>query len=155
MIAFEIHLNGEKLCVAGIGEHGVLSQHLSWVGRNPKADEEEVQTREPHLHVGGLVNDEHLNWIKQTSVNVGDEIVIAIVEIASADEPIHRERAETDEERAQKVRKKCATVWMRPKRGCRRRLSKANGWRVCEVITNCWRRASRKWASKLWRSWAI
>jgi hypothetical protein len=30
MIAFEIHLNGEKLCRAGIGDSGVLSAIVTW-----------------------------------------------------------------------------------------------------------------------------
>ena len=105
MIAFKIHLNGEKLCVAGIGEHGVLAQHLTWSQRKPKADaEEKPDVTKTRLHVGGLANDEHVDWIKRTEMSVGDEVVIKIVEVESADEPTHRERAESDEERAQKVR---------------------------------------------------
>ena len=105
MIAFEIHLNGEKLCVAGIGERGVLSQHLTWVGRKPKPDaDKEFEPKKPDLSVGGLVNDEHVRWIKQRTLGVGDEVVIKIIEIEVADEPTHRERSESDEERARKVR---------------------------------------------------
>ena len=37
-------------------------------------------------------------------MEIGDEVTIKIVEVERADEPTHRERAETDEERAQKVR---------------------------------------------------
>ncbi len=104
MIAFEIHLNGEKLCVAGIGERGVLSQHLSWVGRELKAKDVELKTIEPYLHIGGLVNDQHVSWIKQRTLDVGDEVVIKIVEVEVADEPTNREPRESDEERARKVR---------------------------------------------------
>ena len=111
MIAFKIHLNGEKLCVAGIGEHGVLAQHLTWSQRKPKADaEEKPDVTKTRLHVGGLANDEHVDWIKRTEMSVGDEVVIKIVEVESADEPTHRERAESDEERAQKVRDGLANV---------------------------------------------
>lgn len=105
MIAFEICLNGEKICVAGIGSHGVLSQTLTWHQREPKTDSgEKSQSPKPHFHIGGLVNQEHVDWISLQAVNVGDELNIKIVEVESADEPVHRERAESDEERAQKVR---------------------------------------------------
>ncbi len=105
MIAFEIRLNGEKVCLAGIGEHGVMSQHLSWSQRAPKADSNEKPERaKPHFHIGGLVNQEHIDWIRHQDVEIGDEVTIRIVEVESADEPTHRERAESDEERAQKVR---------------------------------------------------
>lgn len=105
MIAFEVRLNGEKICVAGIGNHGVLSQTLSWCPREPKADSDEAsQARKPSFYIGGLVNEEHIDWIRYQDVEIGDEFTIVIVEVESADEPTHRERAESDEERTKKVR---------------------------------------------------
>ena len=57
MIAFEVRLNGERICVAGIGSHGVVAQHLSWSQREPKADSNEKSERpKAHFHIGGLVN---------------------------------------------------------------------------------------------------
>ena len=103
MIAFEIHLNGEKLCLASVGEYGVLSQTLSWVERKRDDQQTERKTPQPHLHIGGLVDDEHVYWIKSRNVNVGDEITLKILDVQSADEPVHRETAETDTERAAKV----------------------------------------------------
>jgi hypothetical protein len=35
MIAFEAYLNGKKICVAGVGDSGVLSAFLWWHGPHP------------------------------------------------------------------------------------------------------------------------
>jgi hypothetical protein len=86
MRAFEIRLNGEKLCLAGIGDDGVLSAIVNWVtGR---------QAAYLFLHVGGLVSpvDEHVTWIRQKKLNVGDSVQIKIVEASSVDVPVKRQR---------------------------------------------------------------
>jgi len=59
MTAFEIHLNGHKVCTAGIGEPGVLGAHVSWARREGNQLAEELI-----LHVGGLINStrEHVRW---------------------------------------------------------------------------------------------
>lgn len=31
MLAFEVHLNGRKICTAGIGEPGVITNVITWV----------------------------------------------------------------------------------------------------------------------------
>ena len=104
MIAFEVHLNGEKLCLASVGDYGVLSQHLSWVESKAKAQSVPAEKRpKASLRVGGLVDGQHVNWIQQQAVDVGDEITLKIVEVAKADEVIRREAAETDAELAAKV----------------------------------------------------
>lgn len=106
MIAFEVWLNGKKLCLASVGDAGVLTQILSWSQREPKADSnEKPKPEKTGLHVGGLARGEYMDWLERTfSVTVGDEVTVKIVEVEQADEPKHRKRAETGEERAQKVR---------------------------------------------------
>ena len=47
MRAFEIYVNGKRLCVAGVNNASVLSAIIDYVGRD---DEERL-----HLHVGGLL----------------------------------------------------------------------------------------------------
>lgn len=92
MIAFEISVNGEKLCTAGIGDKGVLSAIIN----GPKR---------PNLSVGGLANDEHLHWLEREAgfgLKVGDEVTVRIVEADCVDEPVGRSvsptRAETERE---------------------------------------------------------
>ena len=48
MRAFRIYLNGKKLCLAGIGDDGVLSAIVNWVATDREGD--------LFLHVGGLLS---------------------------------------------------------------------------------------------------
>ena len=89
MIAFEIHINGEKKCVAGDAK--VLNAILN----GPPS---------LSFRVGGLKNDEHIEWL-ESSVKVGDEITIRIVETEKVDEIISRHRSQTRAEKEAKVRK--------------------------------------------------
>jgi len=78
MHAFEVSLNGKRLCVAGVGERGVLTTMISWVARDRTAD--------LSMEVGGLANEEHVKWVRQKKLRVGDEIRVEIVEAASVDD---------------------------------------------------------------------
>jgi hypothetical protein len=84
MRSFNVSLNGKKLCLAGVGERGVLSAIISWVGGDRGED--------LHINVGGLANEEHIDWVDQKRLQVGDEIRVKIVESGSADEPVRRRR---------------------------------------------------------------
>jgi len=66
MRAFDVSLNGKKLCRAGIGDDGVLTTIVNWVTRK--------NTGDLFLEVGGLVStvDEHVSWVKQNPLQVGD-----------------------------------------------------------------------------------
>ena len=91
MTAFEIYLNREKLCVAGVGDGGVLSAIVDYVSRSA---EERLE-----LAVGGLVsaNQDHLKWISQ-SLEMGDEITVKILKKTEVDPPkeISRHDAATE-----------------------------------------------------------
>lgn len=82
MRSFNVSLNGKKLCLAGVGERGVLSAIISWVAGDRGED--------LFIEVGGLANDEHIDWVKQKCLQVGDEIRVKIVESGPADEPVRR-----------------------------------------------------------------
>jgi hypothetical protein len=97
MRAFEVFLNGKKLCLAGIGDDGVLSAIVNWVVGD--------QTADLFLEVGGLVSPvrEHVKWVKQKPLRVGDEIRVKIVETSSTDRPIKKHRIDPAKElRSQK-----------------------------------------------------
>ena len=83
MRAFEVYSNDKKLCLAGIGDDGVLSAIVSWVGKKG--------TGVVHFEVGGLISpvSEHVRWMTQ-DVSVGDVITIKIVEASSTDPPSER-----------------------------------------------------------------
>jgi hypothetical protein len=83
MRAFEVHLNGKRLCLAGVGEDGVLTAIVDHVAR-PKASS-------LNLRVGGLVSPigKHVIW-RNRRLKVGDEVLVKIVETDSADRPRKR-----------------------------------------------------------------
>jgi hypothetical protein len=84
MLAFNVSLNGKKLCLAGVGEVGVLSAITSWVAGDRGED--------LFLHVGGLANEEHIDWVKRKRLHVGDEIRVEIVATESAAKPVRKRR---------------------------------------------------------------
>jgi hypothetical protein len=96
MRAFEIFLNGKRLCLAGVGKDGVLSATITHVPFRKR--------RETKLYVGGIVlpQDEHVFW-KESTLSLGDELRLKVVEKERVDAP--RERTPRDpaaETRAQK-----------------------------------------------------
>jgi len=111
MRAFEIYLNDERLCLAGIGDDGVLSAIVNWVTGKKTAD--------LFLQVGGLINptDEHVSWIRQKRLRVGDEIQVKVVKANSVDEPMRRYRRDPAKE-------------LRAKKNYVRSLAKELGWKI-------------------------
>jgi hypothetical protein len=85
MIAFEIYLNGQKLCRAGIGDSGVLSAIVTWAAATMSAGTKDESL---FLNMGGLVTPErkHVSWINQKPLAVGDKIQVNVVEADSVDE---------------------------------------------------------------------
>ncbi len=104
MIAFEIIVNGKRLCCAGIVDRGILTALLNWVRRRPEAVPSTARpVEELKFGVAGLRSGiggpgEHLTWYDD-SVKIGDEIRIRIVEVPEADEPTKREPQDPDLDR--------------------------------------------------------
>src|SRR5215470_14600368 len=84
MRAFNVSLNGKKLCLAGVGERGVLSAIVNWVAGDSGTD--------LFMHVGGLANEEHIDWVKQKHLHVGDEIRVKVIDAGSVDKPDRKRR---------------------------------------------------------------
>ena len=110
MRAFEVHLNGEKLALIGIGHNGVLSAVVTWVSGHGKAG--------TNLRLGGLISetDEHVTW-RNRAVHNGDEIKIKIVEAGAVDKPRKRHRYDPDEQ----------IKWQKQQV---RQLAKKFGWKI-------------------------
>ena len=108
MYAFKVSLNGKKLCLAGVGERGVLAI-VNWVARDRGTD--------LFMEVGGLANEEHVAWIKQKHLRVGDEIRVKIVEAGSVDKPVERRRIHPAET-------------LRAKKRYVRMMAKELGWNI-------------------------
>jgi hypothetical protein len=110
MLSFNVSLNGKKLCLAGIGKHGVLSAILTWAASDRGED--------LFLHVGGLANEEHIDWIEQKRLlQVGDEIRVEICDAESVDAPIRKRRID-------------AAETLDGKKRYVRRIAKELGWKI-------------------------
>jgi len=85
MRAFEVSVNGERLCSAGIGDDGVLTTIVSWLARPSGGS--------MHLEVGGLISQtkEHVTWVRQKPLSLGDTVQVKIVEIEAADNPTNKD----------------------------------------------------------------
>jgi hypothetical protein len=98
MIALQINHNDVPLCVSGASDLGVLHAIVHAVGVlgadsiSCRNDAEE----EPHLFltVGGLTSrteppNEHLRWLENTQLAIGDCIKITIVDCDEVDLPVN------------------------------------------------------------------
>jgi len=108
MRAFEVHLNKKRLCLAGIGDEGVMSAILSHLSKGDEVD----------FRVGGLVMPahEHVIW-KELKLRTGDEIRIKVVESKVVDKSHVRQRLNPAEE------KKALKRYVRAK-------AKQLGWKI-------------------------
>jgi hypothetical protein len=106
MISFEVHINGKKVCTAGVGENGVLSAVVTFVKRAKDASMPERDPKPPiDLKVGGLANRRHMRWLEPSApIDVGDEIAIRVRETDVVDEPSETYSAQ-DPEIARKNRR--------------------------------------------------
>ena len=115
MLAFQINLNGKKKCLAGVGEPGVLTAHVTWV----QAEAAKAHRRENmSLTVGGLVSRsrEFFEWGKH-KLRRGDESLIRILEVPKPDNPKQR-RWDSEKKRLQQQK---AYV---------RKMARQFGWKI-------------------------
>jgi hypothetical protein len=107
VICFQIEINDEKVCTAGIGEFGVLTATLAWVRNRDAANQNAQVTSGIALNVGGLTDsgsgqDEFVEWIRKR-LSVGDEVKVTILENVHYDEPTERTQRDSAEQ-AEKAR---------------------------------------------------
>jgi hypothetical protein len=105
MRAFVVHLNGKRLCTAGIGDDGVMSANVTWVRHAPRRARPTRNggvDEELGLMVGGLItkSGEHVTW-RPRRLRVGDEVRINVVEIGRVSKPHRRERRDPARDLAQ------------------------------------------------------
>lgn len=102
MIALEVNLNGNRVCLAGAEDLAVLSAHVTACGKlgsktvTARPDE---TSGEIHYSVHGLTarpdpsTDVHVNWKSVEHLQVGDVVAVRIVETAAPDRPRSRKKA--------------------------------------------------------------
>jgi hypothetical protein len=85
VLCFDVKCNGEKICLAGVGETGCLSAVLSWGSKRPDSFS---------LHVGGIIHrsDDYSDDVTWThhSACLKDTVIIKVVESSHYDEPLER-----------------------------------------------------------------
>ena len=91
MLCFEVWRNDEKLATAGLGETGVLSFILTWVGHEPNASANAATTTGniPGLtcRVGGLEGMTHFEWLTTDNLSIGDELRVRLISSPTSDPP--------------------------------------------------------------------
>ena len=99
MIAFEVILNGKRICIAGAEDLCVLTANMTATGKLGKKTVYEGlpddTVPEVHLHysIGGLTRrrnpdkDVHLSWKSVRRLRVGDSLEVRVVEVRKADQP--------------------------------------------------------------------
>src|SRR4051812_28012868 len=95
MKAFRVKVNGKRLCLAGVGEIGVLTAIVDYVG--------DGGSDELSLSVGGLLTakDEHVRWLRRRKMKVGDRVQIEILNSRFVDAPTGRHRRTPAQVRAE------------------------------------------------------
>ena len=115
MIGLEVHLNGQRLCIAGADDLAVLSAALSVggpLGSNTSLKRRGAENTRadlpllPRLHIGGMTgrgetsSDVHLRWRGDASVSIGDVVEFRLVNIepskADAPDPDTASREDTE-----------------------------------------------------------
>ena len=85
MICFEVYINGQKVCLAGIGNDGVLSIMTTFIASG--------ESQRTDFRVGVLIKidaetQQQVEWLDR-ELKVGDEITIKIVEAENYDAPMN------------------------------------------------------------------
>jgi hypothetical protein len=107
LIVLEVLLNGKRFARAGTEDMGVLSTHVTGVGklgRQSRGTKGAPKEYDLDLHVGGLTSrtrrpDEHLRWGPRKTLKIGDEVTVRILAATSADLPSRRSPREGDARR--------------------------------------------------------
>jgi hypothetical protein len=117
MRAFEVSLNGKRLCVAGIGDSGVLIAVIDYIVGQYR--------NEMRLDVSGLISPTHeyVTWNRR-KVKVGDEVRIKIIETTAIDRhatsiDLPKERVREDPKEESKSQKRYV-----------REMARKFGWKV-------------------------
>lgn len=89
MIALQVSVDGVHVCTSGIGDDGVLTTGVTWVGSGGEGSHD--------LHIGGLDSrtDEHVQW-EAPPVGVGSTVQIRVIESATADPPKSHESSDPE-----------------------------------------------------------
>ena len=94
MIAFQIYVNDQYVCTAGVGDLGVLSAILTWVRRGPQNSRDGMSFEEElTIDVGGLSGGVSSDWLRR-KLAVGDAVTVRVISADTVDKPSTTERSD-------------------------------------------------------------
>ncbi len=102
MIAFEVRLNGKRICIAGADDLAVLNTIITASGKlGPKTVPARADDThgEVHYSVGGLTarpdpeTDVHVRWKSIAPLKLGDVIQVKVLDVKKADRAKSRKKA--------------------------------------------------------------
>jgi len=120
MYALKVRINDEAPIIAGADDLGVLNATVSCVGTLGSSSRP-IRENEPadlFITVGGLtsrasdVPDEHLNWVSQKPLRIGDLISVEVLDAPSADAPISGKEAEKRKHDEREYFEHCKKVYL-------------------------------------------
>lgn len=90
MTAFEIRINGKKVCTVGLNEPGVVSTIVSWL-RGVQRKKGSRTAERTDIRIGGLNSrtETHYTWLTR-GLRVGDEVKLNVVTKKKVDRPATR-----------------------------------------------------------------
>ncbi len=102
-IRLELSVNGQRVGTGGTGPYGVLSLMLTWVRRDPdeipehlledpEFDRDVWLREELDVNLGGMERDEHVDWVQEHPLKIGDEVTIRVLPPGPIDAPTRRPR---------------------------------------------------------------
>ena len=120
MYALKVRINDGAPIIAGADDLGVLNATVNCVGKlgsssRPMREEEPADL---FITVGGLtsrasdVPDEHLNWMSQKPLRIGDLISVEVLDTQSVDAPISRKEAEKRKHDEREYFEHCKKVYL-------------------------------------------
>ena len=106
MYALKVKINDQAVVIGGADDLGVLSAILTCTGKLgplsvPSRGDE---TQDFSFRLGGLTSrpegetDEHLVWLQNDTLKVGDTVTVQIIEVDAADPVISGEEAQQRED---------------------------------------------------------
>jgi hypothetical protein len=120
MYALKVRINDEAPIIAGADDLGVLNATVSCVGKlgSTSRPMREDETADLFITVGGLtsrasdVPDEHLNWVSQKPLKIGDLISVEVLDTPSVDAPISGKEAEKRKHDEREYFEHCKKVYL-------------------------------------------
>lgn len=120
MYAFKIRINDEAPVIAGADDLGILNATVTCAGKLGSGSQlgREDEPADVSMTVGGLtsraadVPDEHLHWISQKPLGIGDVISVEVVNLLEADAPISGKEAEKRNHDEREYFEHCKKVYL-------------------------------------------